>query len=220
MEDWFSSLKNIPLDEAAPDPQKTAILSQDMINGFCTIGPLASPRVNGIAGHISAFFQKAWNYGIRDILLFQDSHDPDAIEFDAYPPHCIRGTEEAEPVNEFKSLPFFDKLIIIEKNSISSGIQTGFEEWLDVHPNLDTFIIVGDCTDICVYQLAMHLRVSANAKQKFRRIIVPARMVQTYDRPVSISREQGGFPHPGDLMHQIFLYHIALNAVEVVQDIT
>jgi nicotinamidase-related amidase len=219
LEDWVSCLKYIPLVEAAVDPKKTAILSQDMIKGFCTIGPLASPRVNGIAGRISVFFQKTYDYGIRDIILFQDSHEPEAIEFDAYPPHCIRGTEEAEPVDQIRALPFFDKLEIIEKNSISSGVETGFDGWLAARPHLDTFIIVGDCTDICVYQLALHLRVSANARQIFRRIIIPASMVQTYDQTVPTTREQGGFPHPGDLMHQIFLYHMALNAIEVVQDI-
>jgi len=219
LEDWLSCLRTIPLSEVAPDPQKAAVLSQDMIKGFCTIGPLASPRINEIAGNIANFLKLSWNYGIHDILLFQDAHEPDAIEFDAYPPHCVRGTEEAEVVDEITSLPFYHEMQVFEKNSISSGIQTGFNEWLTNHPNIDTFIIIGDCTDICIYQLAMHLRVSANASQIFRKIIVPANLVQTYDRPLSTAGEEGGFPHPGDLMQDIFLYHMALNAVEVVLDI-
>ncbi|NTV36699.1 MAG: cysteine hydrolase, partial [Anaerolineaceae bacterium] len=30
---------------------------------------------------------------------------------------------------------------------------------------------------------------------------------------------QGGFPHPGDLLHATFLYHMALNGIEVVKEV-
>lgn len=206
--------------EAFPDPQKSAILSQDLIRGFCTIGPLASPRVNKIVPAVAGFFQSAWGYGIRNILLFQDAHEPDAIEFNAYPPHCVRGTAEAETVEEFQALAFYDKLPIFTKNSISSGIHTGFDQWLASNPGVDTFAVVGDCTDICIYQLAMYLRLTANASQLQRHVLVPVEFVQTYDRPISVAKEQGGFPHPGDLLHEVFLYHMALNDVEIVQRIT
>jgi nicotinamidase-related amidase len=219
LKDWLGGVKPISMAEAFPNPNKGAILSQDLIKGFCTIGPLASPRVNHIVPQVAGFFKSAWNYGIHNILLFQDAHEPDAVEFNAYPPHCIRGTAEAETVEEFKVLPFFDSLPVFTKNSISSGIQTGFDQWLISNPLVNTFVVVGDCTDICIYQLAMHLRMTANASQIQRRVIVPIEYVQTYDRPVSAAREQGGFPHPGDLLHDIFLYHMALNDVEIVRRI-
>jgi nicotinamidase-related amidase len=219
LKEWLAGMKSIGMAEAFPDPQKGAILSQDLIKGFCSIGPLASPRVDGIVKPVANFFQSAWSYGVRNILLFQDAHEPDAIEFNAYPPHCVRGTAEAETVEEFKALPFFDKLPVFTKNSISSGIKTGFDEWLAAKPEVDTFVVVGDCTDICIYQLAMYLRTTANASQIKRRVIVPAQFVQTYDRPLAVAREQGGFPHPGDLLHEVYLYHMALNDVEIVQRI-
>ena len=219
LKEWLNGIKSLSMAEVFPDPRKGAILSQDLIKGFCTIGPLASPRVDNIVPSTANFFRSAWNYGINNILLFQDSHEPDAVEFNAYPPHCVRGTAEAETVDEFKALPFYDKLPIFTKNSISSGIQTGFDQWLIAHPEVDTFVVVGDCTDICIYQLAMHLRLTANASQLHRRVIVPVDFVQTYDRPLSAAREQGGFPHPGDLLHEVFLYHMALNDVEIVQRI-
>ncbi len=102
---------------------------------------------------------------MRNILFLQDTHEPNAVEFGAYPPHCVRGTEEAETVEELRALPFFKQITIMEKNSISSGLNTGLNEWLFRHPNVDTFIVVGDCTDLCTYQLAMHLRLDANARQ-------------------------------------------------------
>jgi hypothetical protein len=43
--------------------------------------------------------------------------------------------------------------------------------------------------------------------------------VQTYDLPVDAAKSLGIPPHPGDLLHAVFLYHLALNGVEVVQHI-
>lgn len=219
LEQWLAQLPVVGLKEIAPDPAQAAILSVDVINGFCVSGPLASERVGRIVEPIASLFQRAWDYGIRHILLTQDSHEPDAVEFSAWPPHCIRGTAEAEPVDAFKRLPFFNQMVILEKNSISSGLNTGLNDWLAQHPEVNTFIVVGDCTDLCTYQLAMHLRLDANARQLQRRVIVPTDGVETYDRPIEVAEREGGFPHPGDLLHAVFLYHMALNGIEVVEKI-
>ena len=32
---------------------------------------------------------------VRDFALTQDTHDPNTPEFEAYPPHCLRGTAES-----------------------------------------------------------------------------------------------------------------------------
>ncbi len=152
-------------------------------------------------------------------MLPQDTHEPDAIEFNQWPPHCVRGTEESETVQELKDLPFFSSVQVIEKNSINSGLNAGVEAWLAENPDLDTFIVVGDCTDLCTYQLAMYLRVRANEMQLHQRVIVPANAVDTYDLPIEAARSVGAMPHPGDLMHALFLYHMALNGVEVVKEI-
>ncbi len=219
LEQWLAQLPVVGLKEIAPDPARAAILSVDVINGFCVSGPLASERVGRIVEPIASLFQRAWDYGIRHILLTQDSHEPDAVEFSAWPPHCVRGTAEAEPVDAFKRLPFFNQMVILEKNSISSGLNTGLNDWLAQHSEVNTFIVVGDCTDLCTYQLAMHLRLDANARQLQRRVIVPTDGVETYDRPIEVAEREGGFPHPGDLLHAVFLYHMALNGIEVVEKI-
>ncbi|WP_299024151.1 isochorismatase family cysteine hydrolase [uncultured Thermanaerothrix sp.] len=220
LEQWLAQLPVVSLKEIAPDPARAAIVSVDVINGFCVSGPLASERVGRIVEPIASLFQRAWDYGIRHIILIQDSHEPDAVEFAAWPPHCVRGTAEAEPVDAFKRLPFFPQMVILEKNSLSSGLNTGLNDWLAQHPEVNTFIVVGDVTDLCTYQLAMHLRLDANARQLQRRVIVPTDGVETYDRPIEVAEKEGGFPHPGDLMHAIFLYHMALNGIEVVEKIT
>jgi hypothetical protein len=107
-------------------------------------------------------------------------------------------------------------MTIIEKNSIHSFLNTGLGQWVNAHPEVHTYIVVGDCTDLCTYQLAMFLRLDANARQLQRRVIVPAEAVDTYDMPVETARQVGAMPHDAELLHAVFLYHMALNGVEVV----
>lgn len=219
LEKWNSGLLIVKMADFVNDPDRTAVISVDVINGFCYFGPLASPRVAAIIDPIIKIFENAWNLGVRHILLSQDTHEPDAPEFSAWPAHCVRGTSEAETVDQFKALPFFDQIEILEKNSISTGLNTGLNNWLAAHSQVDTFIVVGDCTDLCVYQLAMHLLLDANSKQVQRRVIVPAQAVDTYDYSLVSAEQHGGFPHDADLHHAFFLYHMALNGVQVVQGI-
>ena len=213
---WLAGLPRPALASLATPPEATAVVSVDMINGFCHSGPLASPRVAALIPPIVTLLTRAWEAGVRDFALTQDTHEPEAVEFGAYPPHCVRGTTEAETIPEFKALPFFERMTVVEKNSISSSLETGLEAWIAARPALHTFVVVGDCTDLCVYQLAMHLRLQANARQLARRVVVPADCVDTYDLPVETARSIGAVPHDGDLLHRLFLYSMMLNGIEVV----
>jgi len=220
LENWQAQIQSLPLATVIPDPEKTAILSVDVINGFCYEGPLASPRVAGIVEPIVSLFKSAWAQGVHQIILCQDTHEPDAVEFSAWPPHCVRGTPDAETVDAIQALPFYNQLIVLPKNSISSTTNTGLDVWITSHPDIDTFIVVGDCTDLCTYQLAMQIRLDANARQLTRRVIVPANCTDTYDYSIEAARAQGGLPHPAELIHDIFLYHMVLNGVEVVKSLS
>ncbi len=219
LDEWIQKIPVRNLDELSLHPEKTAIVCVDIIKGFCSIGPLASPRVAGIVTPIVELMKKAWFAGVHQIILCQDSHDPKAEEFGSWPPHCIRGTEEAETVDEIRGLSFFDKMLVLEKNSIASGLNNDFQKWVIHHPEVENYIVVGDCSDLCTYQLAMFLRLDANERQMKRSIILPENCVQTYDMSVETAKQIGAFAHPGDLMHTFFLYHMALNGVEVVKAI-
>jgi nicotinamidase-related amidase len=214
---WEKELPDISLEKVISDPAQVALVGEDLVEGFCTQGPLASPRVAGIVPAAVRLFQRTHDLGVRHFLLPQDTHDPDAIEFSAYPPHCVAGTAESETIGELQGLPFSDRFVVIPKNSISPSIGTNLDGWLEAHPEVITFIVVGDCTDICVYQAAMVLRMRANVLGlRDVRVIVPADCVQTYDVPVETAAELGILPHAGDLLHSIFLYHMALNGIEIV----
>lgn len=219
LENFVADLPTLSLEEAVPHPERTAILSVDVINGFLYEGPLASPRVAAIDEPVTELMRAAWARGVRDILLIQEGHHKDSHEFDAYGEHAIKGTPQAEAIDMIKALPFYSQLETIYKDSIQPAINTGLEDWLDERDQLDTFIVVGDVTDLCVYHLATYLKFHANAYQKERRVIVPENCVQTWHLSVEAAANLPAMPHHGDLLHATFLYHMALNAVEVVKAI-
>ncbi len=221
LEEWYDALQELPLgDLVAGEPERVAVISIDMINGFCKSGPLASERVGRLAQPVTELFERAYALGVRNFALTQDTHDPDTPEFQVYPPHCVRGTEESEAVDELKALPFFGDIAIIPKNSINSSIGTDLGTWLKQRPQVDRFVVVGDCSDLCTYQAAMTLRLEANAANLARRVVVPADAVETFDTPVSVARELGIKAHDGDLHHVLFLHHMASNGVEVVKQLS
>ncbi len=223
--DWYNSRPVLPMAEltvGTDTPRdRVAVLAVDVTSGFCSEGPLASERVGRIVEPITRLFQRAYDLGVRHFILPQDTHSADAVEFSSFPPHCVRGTAEPATVPELRSLPFSDLFMVIEKDTISSDIATGLDEWLDAHPEIKTFVVAGDCTDFCVYQLAMHLRLRANAlKLRDVRVIVPFDCVDTFDIPMDVAQQIGAMPHHGDLLHLVFLYSMAQNGVEVVAEVS
>lgn len=217
LDTWYNALPARSLaDIVGAQPERVALISIDVINGFCTEGPLASARVGRIAQPVAELFAHAHALGVRALALTQDTHDPATPEFNAYPPHCLRGTPESEAVDQLKALPFYNEIAIFPKNSINSHLGTGLGAWVAENPQIDTFIVVGDCSDLCAYQAAMQLRLEANAANIERRVIVPADVVDTFDTPVAVARDLGIFAHDGDLHHVLFLHHMASNGIEVV----
>ncbi len=217
VQSWYEALPPASLDAViGDDPSRVAIFCVDVIVGFCKQGALASERVNTIVAPIVELFTAAHARGVRHFVLPQDTHDPDAIEFAQFAPHCIRGTEESDTVPELLALPFASDYTIIPKNSIGAFVGTTLSVWMSEHPEIDTCIVVGDCSDLCTNQLAMHLRLDANARQLQRRVVLVENCVQTFDLPVDIAHQIDAFPHPGDFYHLVFLHHMAQNGVEVV----
>ena len=221
---WYNGRPGLDLAaiiEQAGGPDKVAVFAVDVTAGFCSQGPLASERVGGIVEPIARLFERAHSLGVRHFILPQDTHTEDAVEFGSYPAHCVRGTGEPETVPELRQLAFSDQYLTIEKNSISSSIDTELDAWLAGHPKVSTYLVVGDCTDLCVYQLAMHLRLRANALNlRQARVVLPLDGVDTFQMPVEVAEEIGALPHHGDLLHLVFVYSMAQNGVEVVESVT
>jgi nicotinamidase-related amidase len=219
VDQWLEDRPTLDLTQAIPEPERSAIISVDVINGFLYEGPLSSPRVARIDEPVANLMQAAWRHGLRDILLVQEGHSEDSLEFEAFGEHAVKGTRQAEAIDLIKNLPFHDQLETIYKDSLHPALNNEFDAWVDARERLDTFIAVGDVTDFCVYQLATYLKFRANAYHKDRRVIVPANCVQTWHLSVEDAKNSPGKPHHGDLLHAMFLYHLAMNEIEVVKAI-
>ena len=212
LEIWHEELKPLKMSELFKNgKEKIAFVSVDMINGFCCEGALSSPRVGAMANDLARTFKRARDeFSFKNFILIQDNHKEEASEFDAFPPHAVAGTNEAETIDELKNLDFFNEMKVFYKNSISSAYCEGFNRYLADNPDVDTFVIFGDCTDLCVYNLALHIKLSANEKNIKREVIVVSDLVQTYDAPW----------HDGDFYHLVFLRHMQIAAnIKVVKSL-
>ncbi|HID62109.1 MAG TPA: cysteine hydrolase [Anaerolineae bacterium] len=106
------------------------------------------------------------------LLFTADTHDPDDKEFQMFPPHCVRGSAEAEIIPELSE--FVEKGTVISKNRYSGFFGTDMEERLaKLAP--DKLIVCGVCTDICV----MH--TVADARNRDYAVEVPRDCVASFD---------------------------------------
>lgn len=218
LDGWYAALPEQRLaDLVGERAERVAILVVDLLVGFCSEGPLASPRVAALAPPTAQFLIAARALSVRHVLLAMDAHPQDSPEFAAFPPHCIRGTAEAELIPELETLPFSSAMLRLPKGSLNVGLEPALAAWQAEHPEVDTWIVIGDCTDLCVYQAAMHLRLQANTRGQRVEVYVPADLVDTYDLPVETALSIGALPHDGDFLHRTFLYHLALNGIQVVR---
>lgn len=185
---------------------KTALVVVDMVNGFVKDGPMSSQRVYSINKGVADLVKRCSGYGIL-CLAFHDCHSNDSPEFLSYPPHCLMDTRESLVTEEILAA---GPLEVIPKNSTNGFLEPLFTHWLSLHPAIDHFIIVGDCTDICISQFATTLKADFNRQNRGSRVIVPVDLVETYD---------GGL-HDGDVMNTVALYEMSLNGIELVSTIT
>lgn len=221
LDDWFARLPERSWSELAPHGgARVAVCVIDMLNGFTREGPLASPRVEALVAPVLGLVEGAAARGAR-IVAVQDCHPRDAVEFSAYPPHCLEGTSEAEAVAELERLPAYRNALRVRKNNLC-GLWAGDWHRELVAGGVDTFVLCGDCTDLCVNYLAMPLRLWANERNLPLRIVVPADAVDTFDIPArgSAPGEAAAPGHPGEVFHRLFLYHMAQNGVDVVRRVT
>jgi len=202
----FDQLDSLPsLDISGLDPEKTALMVVDMINGFTREGALKSKYAERLIPEISRLMKLCREKGIP-VLAFADTHTPASPEFDSYPAHCLAGSSESEVVDELKAAADFT---LIPKNSTNGFIEPKFQEWLLKNPGIDCFIVVGVCTDICVQQFATTLKTWFNMENRKSRIIVPMNAVDTFSLGT----------HDRNLMNCMALYDMLGNGVEVVERI-
>lgn len=148
----------------------------DMVNGFIREGSMADSYIEHI---IPEIVEKIKEYK-NEIVFIKDCHEENSIEFNSYPKHCIKGTKESELVEELKMFEN-EAIAVYEKKSTSAMFAENFIKDIDEMKNIKEITIVGCCTDICVLNLAIPLKNYLNQKNKNVEIVVPKKMVETYN---------------------------------------
>jgi len=218
LDEWYQDLPIISLKSLLKDfpAAQTALISVDVINGFCKSGNLYSPRVAGIVNSVVELFRSARKNGIEQFVLIQDTHPESSKEFQIYPPHCVEGSFESQTIPELANLENSNQFFVIPKRTIHPGIEPKFQNWLETNHSLRQFILVGDCTDICIYQTAIFLKSWFVQKNQDCHVIIPATCVDTFDIPVDREKRGDILPHPAEFLHVLFLYHMKTNGIHVV----
>ncbi len=128
---------------------KPAVLVIDMLNDFIK-GSLKVPGAEELVPKIRKLLEHARNHHVP-VIYACDSHLPQVDrELEAWGPHALKGSWGAQVVEELapKKGDF-----IVEKRRYSAFYSTDLELLLR-ELNVDTLILVGVATDICVQHTA------------------------------------------------------------------
>lgn len=188
------------------DAGRTALILVDLVEGFARQGALASSRVEALIPGAVTLTDRCSAAGMK-IVALADCHTPDSLELQSYPPHCLRGTEEARLCHEVEKAA--GSYTLIEKNSTNGLLEPTFDSWRKDCPGIDTYIVIGDCTDICVQQFALAAKAWHNTRNLPLRVIVPVSLVDTFDAD----------GHPADFLNVVSLMMMQSGGVEIVREI-
>ena len=166
------------VDGKSLDVQKTVHVVVDMVNGFVKTGPLSSKEVLSINESVAAFCSACEKANIPNYALC-DCHPEGCSEFKTYPVHCVEKTEESELTDELKKAASFRTF---PKLSINGWLEDDFRSAI-IDGGFDTFIVTGDCTDMCVLQLVLSLKSGLNRINRESRVLVPMELVATCSLP-------------------------------------
>lgn len=137
---------------------KKCLIVVDMVNGFVSEGVLHDKEISKVIPRQIELIRK--NNLEKGLTIFiKDTHDENAVEFERFgnTKHCVRGTSEAELVDELKPFETLENTISIEKNSTSFMEAPIFREVIKEAINLDEVNVIGCCTDICDFNGTMGL---------------------------------------------------------------
>ena len=131
-----------------------AVIIEDMLRGFLEEGYAlyCGAESRKIIPNVQRLL-KEMKAEDAAIIYLTDAHEPDDKEFQMFPPHCVKGTTEAEIIPELSDFPG----IVVRKQSYNSFHNTDLDDVLaEIQP--DEVIVVGVCTDICVMYAVADLR--------------------------------------------------------------
>ena len=148
----------------------------DMVNGFVKEGALADPYIATIIPEIKELIRFNKERG-GALAFINEAHTENAAEFKTFPKHCVKGTIEAEVIDELQ-LEFKEADLVYGKNS-TAGI-FAIQRDIEAMKQLREVIITGCCTDICNLNLAIPLKNLFNEYDQDVRVVVPRNAVETF----------------------------------------
>jgi nicotinamidase/pyrazinamidase len=147
-----------------------AVIVVDMLKGFLEEGhPLyCGDKAREIIPRVTDLLSVSSG---REIIYLCDNHSADDPEFEMFPPHCVKGTEEAEVIEELRQFPGE----VVPKTRYSGFFNSRLDQVLEnIKP--EKVIVVGVCTDICVKYTVADLR------NRDYKVVVPADCVASFDQ--------------------------------------
>lgn len=169
----------LPIEVATPPlpAGNLGLIVVDVVRGFTRQGALSDPasmapmvaRLDALARELDRRLGRRLR-----VLLLRDSHAADIPE-PPYPPHCVRGTGEDELDPGVAWLADHPGAVVIDKDCINGFVgamrpagdglwRNELIDWVRAN-ELSALLLVGDCTDICVSDLAVTLLSARNHGQ-------------------------------------------------------
>lgn len=148
-----------------------AVLVIDMLKGFLEDGHnlYCGDHARRVIPKIRKLLEDEIALGSK-VFYICDNHEPDDLEFDMFPVHCLIGSEESEIIPELLDFPGER----INKHRYSGFYNSSLQKQLEsLDP--DKVIICGVCTDICV----MH--TVADARNRDYNVEIHVDTVSTFD---------------------------------------
>lgn len=149
------------------------VLVIDMVKGFLEPGHnlYCGDDSRNIIPRVHELLAREQAIG-SEIIFISDHHDPDDLEFEMFPVHCVKGTDEPNVIPELAE--FVTETNVIPKNRYSGFFNTSLDSRLAAGAP-DKIIICGVCTDICV----MH--TASDARNRDYKVEVPSDCVASFD---------------------------------------
>ncbi len=159
-----------------------ALFIVDMNNGFVNFGAMANPEYNRLVPEqlkMVGKFRKE-----KELVNFVlEGHTPDATEFNTYPVHCVKGTSEAELIDELKDEQNKEDTKTYYKNSINGMLNGTLQDDIKRLKQLREFVIEGVCTDLCVMDFARTLARFLDDINRESKVFVIRQGIDTFDSP-------------------------------------
>ena len=150
------------------------VLVVDMVRGFLEPGHnlYCGDQARKIVPNVFELLKRETEAGSQ-VLFISDHHDPDDLEFQIFPVHCVKGTQEPNVIPELSQFVTADN--VVPKNRYSGFFNTDLAQRLEsLQP--DKLVVCGVCTDICV------LHTTSDARNRDYAVEVPANCVASFDQ--------------------------------------